>query len=452
MRKYSKIAAAVAVALGSGAALASGPTWTVSLNVAGSSAFRDPFANELSSVICQTGTYVAYVATAGTGAGQLPSPDFRAYTCTVNAISGLPAGTGIIVYYRSEGGSIFGVAGNQTLAGGSGLAVNSLNIGTSGAVNAGPYTVNETVAQLEADTQTGAVQKQQVQLGISDVEPTAFINGNYGSEYSFVPYPAPSVTKLSSVPTIPSIIGQVFAPIVSKTGGSSAFYNSSGFNNTAGLTSQEIATIITGNVSDWGSVPSAVAAGSSGGTITLCRRDQGSGTQVVTSTHFAGQNCSSGGLPYITTTNPGVTATVITNFSTTDVLNCVANNAGAIGFVALQTAAKYTGANATQITVDGIIPSAVNSAQGKYTYYAEAYAVKDASLTGSAATLANKIVTDLQNAQNTPSTTASPSLVAVPGAVNTPFSPVTPFKSGQQIPIAIGSTVGNTCTPLVDQI
>jgi hypothetical protein len=460
MTNYSKVAVAVAVALGSGSAFAANPTWTQSLNIAGSSALRDAVANELQNVLCQAGTFTQFASAVGVG-GSFDTPDFRAYTCTLSAGLAAPLGnTSVIVYYRSEGGSIFGVFGNSVLNSGNSLQINRLNIGPSGGAECTDGTVvlgvsQPAAANVEADNQNvtnnSCVTKDTVQLGFSDVEPAAFVGSNYGSEYTFITYPQPTVTKLNSLDKAP-MIGQVFGAIVSNAGGTSVFSNASGF-SANGLTSQELATIFAGKTTDWGNVPSAVALGTAGGGITLCRREPGSGTQTIASTHFLGSNCSSGGLNF-DSTGSGSGNNVVEGFATSDVLTCVKNNPGAIGIVTLQTAAKITGAAATQITVDGVAGSAVNAAQDKYTWYGEAYSVKNDSALPAGSfqlALANKFISDLQSANNTPASAVDPNLVALP-KYNAAFSPVTPLKAGQQIPIAIGTTNASTCTPMVNVI
>jgi hypothetical protein len=466
MRNYPKVAMAVAVALGTGSALAANPTWNNSLVIAGSSAMRDAVIAEFTNVLCQSGTSTTFVAAKGT-AGSFDSPDFRAVTCTLSTSLAAPLGGSTwIVYYRSEGGSIFGVFGNSALNSGTSVPINRLNIGPSGGTECadGGGTVlgiNQTDANLLADNQqtndASCVSKDTVQLGISDVEPAAFVGANYGSEYAgstgFIPYAQPTVSALNLLDK-GTIIGEVYAPIVSNAGGgTSVFANSSGSNSAAGLTSQELASIFAGKVTDWGSVPSAAALGAATGNspITVCRREPGSGTQTVASTHFLGTNCSSGGLQF-DTPNSGSGNNVVEGFATSDVLSCVQNNTNSIGIVTLQVASKYTGAAATQVTVDGTLGTAINSAQGKYTWYGEAYYIKnDSALSAGSAQLAlvTRIITDLKSANNTPASATDPNLVALP-AYNTPFSPVTPLKSGQQIPIAVGTTSGNTCTPLTN--
>jgi ABC-type phosphate transport system substrate-binding protein len=467
MRNYSKIAAAVAVALGSGSVLAANPTWTDTLNIAGSSALRDAVSNELSTVLCTAGTFTAFTAAKGAG-GSFDSPDFRAFTCTLKAALPAPlGGTAVIVYYRSEGGSIFGVFGNSAFnspgpggVGGS-LQINRLNIGPSGGTECADSgavvlgVTQPTAANVEADNQqtlnSSCVVKDTVQLGFSDVEPAAFVGTNYGSEYTFINYPQPTVTQLNSL-SKGTMIGQAFGAIVSNAGGTSGFANASGF-STAGLTSQELATIFSGNTTDWSNVPSAKAVGATApAPITVCRREPGSGTQTIASTHFLHTNCGAtgGGLPFVSVSKAGLT--VNEGFATSDVLSCVQGNAGAIGIVTLQTAAKITGAAATQINVDGVQGNATNAAQGSYPWYGEAYFVKNPGTTNAFQTaLVTRFITDMQSAANVPTNAVDPNLVALP-STNVPFSPVTPLKAGQQIPIAIGTTGGSTCTPLTDVI
>jgi hypothetical protein len=452
MRNYSKVAVAVAATLGTASAFAAtNPNYTLDLTVAGSSAMRDAVIAEFTNVLCTSGTVAGpFVSTQGTPAPSGENPDFRALTCTLGANAGSTlSGTVTALYYRSEGGSVFGIFGNPSLNAGTALPINRLNIGPAGGAQPASFAVFETVAQLEADTQTGAVIKDTVDLGVSDVEPAALIGENYGSEYTFIPYAAPTKAQLTAVPNFGPVVGEVYAPIVSNSGGTAGFASSTGL-STAGLTSQELATIYSGGVTDWSLVPSAAAAGGSG-PITICRRDAGSGTQTVTSAHFLSTNCSpGGGLPFANAATAGVT--VITNFATGDVLNCVKANPGSIGLATLQTAAKLTGASATQVMVDGVQGTAINSAQGKYTYYAEAYFIKNNQVTDAKkVALINKLVTDLESAKNVPASASVPNLVALP-KFNAPFSPVTPFATGQQIPIAIGSTGGNVCSPLIDQL
>ncbi|MET0536131.1 MAG: hypothetical protein ABW171_18090, partial [Steroidobacter sp.] len=105
MRNF-KIGAAIAALCAGGSAYALPPTATYDLElvVAGASAQRDTFRQEFSA-ICQAATLNYYQAQS------TPSVDFRAYSCTLNT-SGLPAsiaGRNAIVYYRSEGGSVYGV-------------------------------------------------------------------------------------------------------------------------------------------------------------------------------------------------------------------------------------------------------------------------------------------------------------------------------------------------------
>ncbi len=452
MRNFSKVAAAVAAVLGAGSALAAtNPNFTLSLNIAGSSAMRDGVIAEFQNRLCGSNFAGPFVSAQGTPtASGGENPDFRALTCTLGANAGSSLnGTTVAVYYRSEGGSVFGIFGNPSLNGGTPLQINRLNIGAAGGAQPADFNVFETVPQLVSDTQTGAVVKDVVHLGVSDVEPAALTGENYGSEYTFIPFGAPSKTTLTAIPNFGPVIGEVYAPIVSNTGGTAGFASTTGF-STGSLTSQELASIYSGNVTDWSLVPSAAALGATApAPITICRRDAGSGTQTVTSTHFLGTNCSSGGLPFATAATPGIT--VVTNFATGDVLNCVKAHPGSIGLVTLQTAAKYTGATATQVAVDGTMGSAATSAQGKYTYYGEAYFIKNTQVTGALSTLITKVVTDLESANNSPASASVPNLVALP-KFNAPFSPVTPLHAGQQIPIAIGTTGGNVCSPLVDQL
>ena len=108
MSRNLKIAAAVVVAMGAGsAANALVPSASVDLRlyVAGASAQRDTFQQEITN-ICQSGTQHNYRASPTAG------QDFRAYSCTLLNAAPVPTALrnkNVVVYYRSEGGSIYGV-------------------------------------------------------------------------------------------------------------------------------------------------------------------------------------------------------------------------------------------------------------------------------------------------------------------------------------------------------
>ncbi len=256
MRTYSKVAVAVAAVIGTGSAFAAtNPAFTLSLNIAGSSAMRDATIAEFQNVLCGSNFAGPFVSAQGTPtASGGENPDFRALTCTLGANAGSALnGTVVAVYYRSEGGSIFGLLGNPFLTTSvsslpNGVLVNRLNIGTASSTQPANFNVFETVPQLLADTQTGAVVQDNVDLGVSDVEPTALIGENSGSEYTFfhtqsgLAFPTPAI--LQNLPNFGAVVGEVYAPIVSNTagGGTAGFASATGF-SASGLTSQEIATI-----------------------------------------------------------------------------------------------------------------------------------------------------------------------------------------------------------------
>src|ERR1700737_1015651 len=105
-----KIAAGVAAILGASSAfgLAPGTATQLNLTIGGSSAFRDAFKTEFTnSGYCVAGTLDNFVASTTN------LPDFRAYSCTRASAAPVPAadfGKTVTVWYRSEGGSVMGVA------------------------------------------------------------------------------------------------------------------------------------------------------------------------------------------------------------------------------------------------------------------------------------------------------------------------------------------------------
>lgn len=417
MRTFSKIAMAVAASLTGGAAFALPPTtaFDVKLVVAGSSAFRDPFKTELQALCSDT--IDAYATQSG-------GPDFKAYTCTLNS----SAGTGLnglkaIVYYRSEGGSVWGaVTAHKTLA--SGTSVNRLDISSActGPVS-NVYTCSVTGYDLLTDASVTNLALDKVGLGIADVEPAMFVNDNLPA--------VPTAVAVANRPSATKLAGQAFAVYA---------------NSSLGLTSlskQTLTSIFSGAITDWSTVPNAAGTGFVTATstpIVICKRDVGSGTQVGADIYFNGTNCLSGSVPFAASSLP-------LNNSTGAETTCIgsAANPGAIGYAAIQNSVP---SGTSIINLDGITPSRVNAANGTYGYWFELVAAKpttypaDVAGTPSLAkggTLATTLMNRVKAAATVP---ASPnnSIFALPGGSNSIALPVSSSN-----PVGIGSRGGNSC-------
>ena len=188
MKKFVPLAAAIAASLAGSAAFALAPAddsvaanYDVRLVLSGASAFQTALENELSKVgssICNnpavaTATYNKYQANAN------GSPGLFAYSCNLqpNVVSA-GGGEKALIYYRNEGGSIYGVTSiarpsTQPLR----LVVNG-SCSTPAAGATGNCTVTGYAAV--ADTVTGGnATAATTQLGLSDVEPKQFAGENY---------------------------------------------------------------------------------------------------------------------------------------------------------------------------------------------------------------------------------------------------------------------------------
>lgn len=455
MKKISLLSTAVAAALCANAAFALPPTddsvpanYDVRLVVSGSSAFKAAFENELSRVgssVCAAGSYNKYTAAVTSG----PVPDLNAYSCS--AVIGLISGGGgekLIIYYRAEGGSVFGLTpvvrpAQQVLR----LKVD----GNCGATTCPVGTYNPV---LDTVTGTNAVNASS-QLGLADEEPEQFKTPNYPDAATAAKIqPALSAAERNTLTaSATQLVGQAFGVYthVQTTAPTAA---DTELNNLSSLSRSTIAAILAGAWNDWNQVPkndgSNTTVVSSSLPIVVCRREAGSGTQVAASIFFHNTNCG-GPDAFVTTANPVNLSTVIENTATGTMRTCISNNKGAIGYISSEADA----AGRKQIQVDGQGTLAtetannlgVATASGDYPYMFEMVAVKAAALNGNALTLANKLISIGQSQTTGPTT---PNVVFLPvgnNALNAVFPLNTP--AGKQ-PVSCFTRQGNSCATLND--
>jgi len=417
MRTSCKIALAVAAVLGgSTAAYALPPAATaaatVKLTVSGSSAFRDTFRQELATVCSDT----LDVYTTQTG-----GPDLRAYSCTLSATSGLPNGTTAAVYYRSEGGSVYGVG---PVARPTQILRLKVDAGCTGASPA--YTCNVANFNLAADSATGQVEKATTQLGISDVEPNQFQGSDNWPSGTVLSNP-PSQAELDSIDSVNGVNGVVFG-----------IYVHAGVSATPiALSRQSLTSIFSGLYSDWNQVPKYDGSGFvTAGTlpIKLCRREIGSGTHAGTAIYFNGAGCSSAAYGFAASSLPA-------NNSSGAELTCITGNPGAIGYATLAAT------TATLINLDGVVPNRTNAALGNYGFWLEnTFNVKTSVMapTSNPGRLAQTMQNRLRNAASIP--TASLNTIGLPIGSNSINLPVSATN-----PVAIGLRGGNSCFAPVGQ-
>jgi hypothetical protein len=423
------VAAAVATALaGATSAYALNPTVTAAipadhvLVIAGASAARDAVEAGLSATtFCQTGTFNRYrVATTN-------SPDLRAYSCTL--ATGSPyfndtiEGDNVVIYYRSEGGSIWGpgaIAKNVPVAR---LVVNASCTQTDGTNYLCPVS-NYSLAN-DGQTATGNITRTAVNLGVADLEPEMFSGANWvepgtplGNE--------PAAGVLAALPAVP-VFGQAFGILVRSD------------SPVAALSVQDITSIFTGNYGDWSQVPGSGTTGP----ITICRRERGSGTQTGADVFFNAQNCSPSALPFVhSTDNPPIFGnTVIENSTSSSLGTCMTANTNSIGISVANAAPTGT----KFVTIGSQAPGRATAAVGSYDYWFEATMTKAGGLTTTVGLIADGLIAVVQDDTTVPTVNSAFALSGL-GPVSSPNAAVLPVSTTRPVALARrGSSEGNSC-------
>lgn len=170
--------------IASAASVSPTTNFTYTINIAGSSSFRDIIKFDLANLCDANNTVVEFQTQSG-------GPDLKAYGCFIDGsrldtVTGstvqIAYGSSILVYYRSEGGSIYGVGPLAKKSGGDFVKLLRLKVDSGCTGSATPYTCTVGGFNLTNDTFTsGQAIKDFVQLGISDVEPSQFTGENWPS-------------------------------------------------------------------------------------------------------------------------------------------------------------------------------------------------------------------------------------------------------------------------------
>lgn len=474
IKKISLVGAAVAATLAAAPGMASQAALTINednadvkLVIAGSSAFQNAFENALKNHVCSsTAEYTKYLGSVTSGTA--PN-NFAGYTCNTTAITG--SSQKLIVFYRSEGGSAFGF-GPSVHAGMNVYRLQLKSTSVCGApadptksdydcsVGSGFDGVQDTFGGAgDPSVNTANAVQGAVDLGFLDEEPVMFVGTNY-----------PLATKLSGIQDAdytaatnaasPLVLQSFGIYLHNKTGEGSA---QDQLNSVTGLSREVLADIFRGKYRNWNKVPKRSADGTTNGTVTtsslpivVCRRENGSGTQVAAAVFFHHTNCG-GSDEFVTgPTTAGTTGTyfVKSNTSTGNERTCIDTYPGAIGFIS----AEADAGSRRMIQVDGKgSPSSetgndlgVATSVGDYEYAFEMTAIKRPTLSGDASTLADTVIGYLQNqgtGPTTPNVSFLPSLQTDPDH-QAQFPLVTP--SGTQ-PISCYSRSSNSCNELTGQ-
>jgi periplasmic binding family protein len=425
------VAASVAAAL-AGASSAHALNVTVTsaipadhtLVVAGASAQR----NAVEAIFADTRVCVAGTVTRFR-ASTTDSPDLRAYSCTLATatpyFNDSVEGDNVVVYYRSEGGSVWGFGGIVKNVPVGRLLVNASCTLTDGA----NYICPVSNYSLTSDTGGGNFTKTAVQLGVADLEPTMFVGANW-PEAGTALGNEPSAAALAALPAVP-LFGQAFGVIVKQN-----FPVNS-------LTIQDLTSIFTGSYGDWSQVPNSGTSGP----ITICRRERGSGTQTGADVFFNGTNCSPASLPFVhSTDNPPIFGNTVIELSTSTALtNCVisAANPNTIGIAVANAAPSGT----KFVTIEGANPGKTDAAIGKYDYWFESTATKASGLVATVGFLADGLTAALQDDASVPNV---PSAFALAGLGPIAAPNVATLDAATSLrPVALarrGSATGSSCS------
>lgn len=452
------------------------------LFLSGSSALAKDIHNEFVGTLCQAGSADLYTDTAAA-----LGKDFAYYTCSAaTGITGVTAGTPIALAYRTNGGSWFGTAPVGSYAIG---LYNALNA-TSGCPASNPVTTAASPAvgtpacsgwQSASASLNGTTAIPDI--GLSDEEPGLFaLAANQPTSFTSPfgdPATAPGslsaknftanqvlVQAMGVVASGPMVSALLAAGSVATAGGAGKANMASNWITSAFTTGSGIQTDANDNpspfgVGDWTSMSDLVASATGvttapfTGSVVLCRRAPGSGTQAALQAKFLGIGCNGNtnlpADPTLNTTldfngattifaNPSTIATggyyeVFNNSSSGAVITCMqqAHSAGlkALGVLSLDQGVK-TGYDF--VAIDGVYPTDATVTNGAYSDVVESNLNVSKSITGTKLALANALVAAAKSV-----TTLSPAGVYnIAGAVNA--------LQGVSVPKTMkGSTSGQTC-------
>jgi hypothetical protein len=285
-----------------------------------------------------------------------------------------------------------------------------------------------------------------VQLGITDVEPGAFILDNYPSAYKSSVYGKATSAKLAGL-SATTLFDQVFGIFVNTNSSAFTAAEKAGqgtINGTLNLPNQTVTNALQGNITDWSKAPdtngNAVTASSL--PINVINREQGSGSRAATSIYWTDDECNKAATSIVETT-----AGTADYFSTGNVLAAANVVPGAITYAAVDgSTTSY--ANLTLVQINGITPLNLVAASGEYTDWFEATANTGAnfsSLSGAQQGLINFLIAQWQAEATVPSLNDS---LAIPGnSTNVASLPVsgTAVNNGKTIYINPFTRSGISC-------
>jgi hypothetical protein len=407
--KKSAVAMAVASALGASSAFALPTNAAIDVQVIqmGSSAVFLPI-RQVWADYCVAGTLTQYLS--NDAAPAVAGSSYQDFSCTLSTKAPIPAalqGLNLLYLERETGGSVFGVNPVATST-----PENYMNLSGCPSLASGTSLCTFTGTSL-----TSAIPD----VGISDVEPKLFIPPNLPTTFPN----ALTTAQLGNLHIDP-LLQQTFAVGVG-SGVSGIVKN---------ISSSQVASLMTGGVTDWHTINQGIAAGT---LATVCLRTAGSGTQAAANALFLNNPCSPTGAKPL-----GAKPNIIFNSSTGAVLGCLDSHPNSVGIFSL---ADGPGAADTfsVVSVDNVAASAANSAIGAYHYFVES------TLQFRNSTPAGNQLTLLQTLAKILSTPADLALVnaglpnAALNAEQANSAASAPYAAGN--PVEWGTRGGSTCAP-----
>jgi ABC-type phosphate transport system substrate-binding protein len=379
------------------------------LYIAGSSAAQNAFKQALAADLFDTNGETVLSAGGGNG-------NFRAYCGFAKSGNGagVAAGSVATVYYRAEGGSVTGA-----LPIASGHTIKMLDITDNTACQIAAPIVNGTSASVgTVDGWTGCVSEHAVEMGITDLEPSQFVGLNYPTAYSQTVFGSANLGTFGFTKT--KLFDQVFGLFVN-TQGINGATSPAGDTGSFDLSEQTAAAVLSGAYTDWFYVPTASGGqvSSTHQAITLVSRESGSGTRTGASLYFLGANCAK----FPATYDDRYPA--LDGFATGDVLKTASTLPGAITYASIDNNASQP--NLTMVSLDGVTPSNLSAASGKYRWWYEATAQKGSITSPGGTSLYTWLVNgELQNIASVPH---APDILAIPGLGTNPLHGLVPVKS-----------------------
>jgi len=384
--KLKLIAAAVAsLAAGNAMALDINQTATVTLHLSGSSAFQKVIESIIHNSICDPTTDTVYQDPGSSGNGKHEVAHF----CTTQSAStslGVGTATNMLIYYRVDGGSIFGVDYPGQ------VAAHYYHLGTDcGTLAAGTAVCsawnNGPVASIGSADYTSAVPD----IGLSDVEPAMFtkttstinVPGTCADTY-FAETPCPSGTYSSSLATSTPVAVQVMGIAVS-SGLYAALQAAEGLTTgQPSLTTAQITSMLAkSNLStgattkgwdnlravlntEYGTTDTSLT-----GPVLICRRTAGSGTQATWNGIGMGNPCAlktTAALSILAKGNSTAGSySIQENSGSGDVINCLTTSTAyplAMGILSTDQSGNLS-SGAAYVKIDGFdIQNAANVENG----------------------------------------------------------------------------------------